>query len=341
LARYFFDGLAALTAKPILISEFFCAAIENRSGNQNAGHLLKVRTQSERAKVVQQAIQNFARCPHIVGTHWFQYYDEPTGGRSDGEDYNMGLVDIRDQPYEELVGSFGTTNSLLPRLHAQAKVRRSRLQDASLVIIPKVSGIIDVTDASLTDWDKDKTLMPGFAAQSPYVPFADVYLTWDPNGLYLATVGMDYANPEDVFYEDTFPLSETYQLHLLVFIGGRACHLAVHFLPEEVTFSPDEATNARGSIVMVPYLYTYSPAGAARPLSGAAAQHLNAEAPRISCEAHFPPELFGVPSFIGGMRLKMNIVVISHYRGQEMFWSEGTAKKTFARPEDWRTVALG
>ena len=74
--------------------------------------------------------------------------------------------------------------------------------------------MIDVTDASLTDWDKDRTLMPGFAAEPLHVPFADIYLTWDPNGLYLATIGMDYSNPEDVFYEDTFPLSETYQLHL-------------------------------------------------------------------------------------------------------------------------------
>jgi hypothetical protein len=38
--------------------------------------------------------------------------------------------------------------------------------------------------------------------------------------------------------------------------------------------------------------------------------------------------------------MEMNIVLISHYRGQEMFWSEGTAKKTFRRPEGWRTVTL-
>ena len=200
--------------------------------------------------------------------------------------------------------------------------------------------MIDMTDASLTDWDKESTLMPGFAAEPPYVPFADIYLTWDADGLYLATIGMDYSNPEDVFYEHTFPLSETYQLHLLVFIEGRNYHFAVHSVPEEVIFSPDDATNARGSIVLIPYLYAYSPDGEARPLSGATAQHLKAEAPRISCEAQFPPEVFRVPFFTRGMKLKMNIVVISHYRGQEMFWSEGTAKKTFSRPEGWRPVML-
>ena len=72
MAHYFFEGLAALADKPVLVSEFFCAAMENRSGNKNAGHLLKVPTQTERAIVVQQALQNFARRPNIIGTNWFQ-----------------------------------------------------------------------------------------------------------------------------------------------------------------------------------------------------------------------------------------------------------------------------
>lgn len=340
VAYYFFEGLAALAGKPVLVSEFFCAAMENRSGNKNAGHLLKVPTQTERAMAVQQALRNFARYPHIIGTHWFQYYDEPRGGRSDGEDYNMGLVDIYDQPYEEVVASFQRTNPLLSGLHAQASRSGPRPEDAPVVIIPRASRMIDVTDGALTDWDKERSLMRGFTAEPPYVPFADIYLAWRPNGLYLATIGMDYMNPEDVSYEGTFPLSETYQLHLLVFVGGRAYHFAVHFIPHELTFSHDDATNARGNIGLIPYLYTYSRGGRQR-LSGATVQHLNAAAPRISCEAHYPPQLFKVPFFQQGMRLKMNIVVFSHYRGQEMFWSEGTTTKTFTRPESWRAVSLG
>jgi hypothetical protein len=31
--------------------------------------------------------------PYVVGADWFQYYDEPTHGRADGENYNFGLVD--------------------------------------------------------------------------------------------------------------------------------------------------------------------------------------------------------------------------------------------------------
>jgi hypothetical protein len=126
-----------------------------------------------------------------------------------------------------------------------------------------------------------------------------------------------------------------------VFLQGQAYHLAIHFMPNEIKFASDAATNARGSIVMAPRLYTYSTDGKGQALSGATAQHLKAESPRISCEVHFAPEVFGLPAYVKGMRMQMNIVVISHYRGQEMFWSEGTTKKTFSRPEGWREVALG
>jgi hypothetical protein len=341
LAHYFFDGLAALTGKPILVSEFFCAAMENRSGNKNAGHLLKVTTQTERARVVEKALQNFARCPYVIGTHWFQYYDEPTGGRSDGEDYNMGLVDIYDQPYEEVVASFQRTNGTLSGVHATARLGWATPEHAGLTVIPKASGIIDLTDASLVDWQKDKCLMPGFTAAAPCVPFADIYLTWDTKGLYLASIGMDYMHPNDLFFDGAFPLSETYQVHLLVLLRRRVYHFATHFLPEEATFSADAATNARGSIVMTPYLYDYPADGKARPLAGATVQHLKAEAPRISFEAHFPAEIFGQRYFREGTELGINIVVISHYRGQEMFWSAGTAADTFNRPETWRAGILG
>ena len=37
----------------------------------------------------------------------------PKGGRPDGEDYNFGLVDIDDRPYEALVDAFSRVNPTL------------------------------------------------------------------------------------------------------------------------------------------------------------------------------------------------------------------------------------
>src|SRR5439155_1053687 len=93
IARYYFDGLRALSGgKPVLVSEWFFAANENRTGNRNNGHLMTVATQAERARGAAAAAARFAREPGVVGAHWFQYYDHPRGGRDDGEDYDFGLV---------------------------------------------------------------------------------------------------------------------------------------------------------------------------------------------------------------------------------------------------------
>ena len=41
--------------------------------------------------------------PELVGTHYFQWADQPSTGRFDGENYNIGLVDVTDRPYPDLV----------------------------------------------------------------------------------------------------------------------------------------------------------------------------------------------------------------------------------------------
>src|SRR6185312_2044831 len=50
VARYYFDALHQLSGgKPVLVSEWFFAANQNRTGNLNNGHLMTVDTQAERA----------------------------------------------------------------------------------------------------------------------------------------------------------------------------------------------------------------------------------------------------------------------------------------------------
>ena len=45
------------------------------------------------------------RNPAVVGIHWFQYTDQAITGRSDGENYNAGLVDVTDTPYPALMAA--------------------------------------------------------------------------------------------------------------------------------------------------------------------------------------------------------------------------------------------
>ena len=41
----------------------------------------------------------------FVGAHWFQTFDESTTGRFDGENYQIGFLDICDTPYWETIAA--------------------------------------------------------------------------------------------------------------------------------------------------------------------------------------------------------------------------------------------
>jgi agarase len=51
-------------------------------------------------------VRGALRHPQFVGCHWFQYFDEPTTGRTyDEENYQIGFVDIADTPYAETIAA--------------------------------------------------------------------------------------------------------------------------------------------------------------------------------------------------------------------------------------------
>ncbi|RPD99116.1 beta-agarase [Aureibaculum marinum] len=86
--------------KPVMIGEFHFGALDR--GSFHVG-IKKAKDQAERGQMFQDYIQGALKHPNIVGAHWFQYIDEPNTGRFDGENYNVGFLDICDNPYEELI----------------------------------------------------------------------------------------------------------------------------------------------------------------------------------------------------------------------------------------------
>jgi hypothetical protein len=121
--RCYLDTLHALTGKPILISEFYLAATDNRSGNKNSqGAYPVVATQRQRAEAARSTLLALTRLPYVLGADWFQFTDEPIHGRDDGENFNFGLVDIHDRPYEELTAMFSSL--AVDQLKAQSPPER-------------------------------------------------------------------------------------------------------------------------------------------------------------------------------------------------------------------------
>lgn len=197
-ARFYLDTLNALSRKPLIVSEIYVAAMENRSGNRNVkGGFPTVPTQAERAKAARRSVLELARLPYLVGVDWFQYYDEPPGGRFDGEDFNMGLVDINDRPYSGLVRAFSSLR--LAELH---DIGASPRPDATLGVPPSPAdpaGRWRPFEA-LSEWDREQGYVPPLTAY----PFADLYLAWNASGLWLGLYAMDLTE-RDYYRDRTVP----------------------------------------------------------------------------------------------------------------------------------------
>ncbi len=86
--------------KPLIIGEFHFGALDR--GMLHTG-LRSVADQQERGELYRSYVIGALLNPYLVGTHWFQYQDQPVTGRSDGENYQIGFVDVADTPYPEIV----------------------------------------------------------------------------------------------------------------------------------------------------------------------------------------------------------------------------------------------
>lgn len=60
-------------------------------------------TQENRADLYRHYVEDAVQNPYLVGTHWFQYNDQAVTGRGDGENYQIGFINVYDAPNRELV----------------------------------------------------------------------------------------------------------------------------------------------------------------------------------------------------------------------------------------------
>jgi hypothetical protein len=104
--------------KPVIIGEFHMGALDR--GMFHTG-LRAVIDQNQRAEGYRDYVTSALQSPYIVGAHWFQCYDEATTGRFDGENYQIGFLDICDTPYWETIAAARDVGYKLYSLRADAK----------------------------------------------------------------------------------------------------------------------------------------------------------------------------------------------------------------------------
>jgi hypothetical protein len=324
VAPYFFEGLRDLVPAPVLVSEWFFASRENRTGNANRGQLMTVDTQAERARGAAAAARHFAGFPNLVGLHWFQLSDQPPGGRSDGEDYSHGLVDVRGAPYEEFTRSLAAANHALPQLHATARWDAELEAGLPLTIPAATPGARD-GEGPLDAWDLAATRLhfprgrPGLD-----VPFADVHLAFTDDALLLGVLGQDFFNL-DLYERDPMLLGDTLTLHLLVsseagvdpdVAGQRARHVAIHFEPTRIAQGPDFPPSEVRVQAYVPKGYVVSPDGSQTPQPRIRARRLRAISPRFDAVIAIPRELLGLAGVDAAEKIDLELALEGFLHGR-------------------------
>jgi hypothetical protein len=98
--------------RPVIIGEFHFGALDR--GMFIAG-LRPVDNQIERGKAYAHYVRSALANRSIVGTHWFEYADQATTGRGDGENYQIGFVDVCDTPYGETIQASRAIGAIMYR----------------------------------------------------------------------------------------------------------------------------------------------------------------------------------------------------------------------------------
>ena len=96
------EEIAKRARRPVMIGEFHFGALDR--GLPSTG-LPGVESQRERGIAYRHYVEAAAANPNVVGTHYSILQDQEVLGRFDGENDQIGFIDVCHRPYPELVGA--------------------------------------------------------------------------------------------------------------------------------------------------------------------------------------------------------------------------------------------
>jgi hypothetical protein len=101
---------------PLMVAEYSFIGETSQTPDTVPGVYAVYPNQDARALAYDDYISPlYEDAPWVVGDEWFEYVDEPQGGRvPDGENDNFGLVNVENQPYQELVSQMSIMHSIAP-----------------------------------------------------------------------------------------------------------------------------------------------------------------------------------------------------------------------------------
>lgn len=115
--REMLDRAAKILDLPMIIGEYHFGTVDRGL----AQSLWQVESEEQRGVAYRYYTENAYSHPNFVGTGYFQWCDQDITGRFDGENYNCGLVDVTDRPYQKLVESVSASSAILYDIHSGTK----------------------------------------------------------------------------------------------------------------------------------------------------------------------------------------------------------------------------
>ena len=92
---------------PVILGEWHFGSLDAGLPASGIGH---VRTQADRGRAYRAYLEAAAAEPWCVGSHWFTLYDQSALGRFDGENYNIGFLDVCHRIYDEIATAARTAH---------------------------------------------------------------------------------------------------------------------------------------------------------------------------------------------------------------------------------------
>jgi hypothetical protein len=111
-----FANFEKYAAIPIMVAEYSFIGETSQTPDTVPGVYAVYSNQDARALAYDDYISPlYEHAAWVVGDEWFEYVDEPQGGRvADGENNNFGLVNVENDSYRELVDQMSIMHSIAP-----------------------------------------------------------------------------------------------------------------------------------------------------------------------------------------------------------------------------------
>lgn len=125
--------VADIVKMPVMIGEYHFGALDR--GLEATG-IIGVESQEDRGKAYRYYMNHALSVPECVGVQYFEYNDQSLLGRPDGENYQIGFVDVCQTPYAEMVEAARWTHE---HMYAVADGREDYESSAPVKIISNIA----------------------------------------------------------------------------------------------------------------------------------------------------------------------------------------------------------